>query len=71
MAVVLTGVLRGRKAKQPKFVVMGSNAGSVGNMLNFPFPQGAYASSKAMLNSIMRKIQMENEWLIALSIHPG
>lgn len=60
-----------RKAARPRLLVMGSMAGSVGSMLTFPFPQGAYASSKAATNAIVRKIQMENDWLIALSIHPG
>ncbi|KAF2119260.1 hypothetical protein BDV96DRAFT_642295 [Lophiotrema nucula] len=60
-----------KKAKEPKFVVMGSMAGSIGHMQWFPFPQGAYASSKAMTNSLMRKIQMENPWVTALTIHPG
>ncbi|KAF2259789.1 NAD(P)-binding protein [Lojkania enalia] len=60
-----------QKTKNPKFVVMGSNAGSVAHMQWFPFPQGAYAGSKAMTNSIMRKIAMENPWLTSVTLHPG
>ncbi|TVY85343.1 Norsolorinic acid ketoreductase [Lachnellula suecica] len=60
-----------KKAKHPKFFVIGSMAGSVGQMSMYPYPNASYSSSKAMLNSLVRKIQMENPWLVALTLHPG
>ena len=59
------------KAKQPKFVALGSPIGSVGGMEMRPFPMTAYGVSKAMLHYIMRKIHFENEGLISFPVDPG
>lgn len=59
------------KAKQPKFVVLGSPLGSIGGMEQRPFPMGAYGASKAMLHYLMRKIHFENENLISFPVDPG
>jgi norsolorinic acid ketoreductase len=60
-----------RNSQHPRFFVFGSMGGSIGQMDMYPFPQASYLSSKAMLNSLVRKIQMENPWLVALTVHPG
>ena len=59
------------KAKQPKFVALGSPLGSIGGMERQPFQMGAYGASKAMLHYIMRKIHFENESLISFPVNPG
>lgn len=59
------------KAKQPKFVALGSPLGSIGGMEQRPFPMGAYGASKAMLHYIMRKIHFENEKIISFPVDPG
>jgi len=60
-----------KSAKTPKFVVMGSNAGSIGGMEGVPVPNAAYGPSKAALNWITKKIHLENPDIIAFPIHPG
>lgn len=60
-----------QKAETPKFVVMGSDTGSVATVDKFPYPNAAYGASKAMLNSLVRKIGLENDWLLSLTVHPG
>ncbi|KEF61389.1 uncharacterized protein A1O9_02955 [Exophiala aquamarina CBS 119918] len=57
--------------KTPKFVVMGSEAGSIGGMEQVPVPNAAYGPSKAALNWITKKIHVENPDIIAFPIHPG
>ena len=59
------------KAKQPKFVALGSPLGSIGGMEMRPYPMGAYGASKAMLHYIMRKVHLENETLISFPVDPG
>ena len=34
-------------------------------------PNGTYASSKAAVNSLVKKISYEEEFLTAVAIHPG
>lgn len=58
-------------AKTPKFVVMGSNAGTIGGMEEVPVPNAAYGPSKAALNWVTKKIHVENPDIIAFPIHPG
>lgn len=58
-------------AKNPKFVVISTGAGSIGDMDKVPMPVTAYGSSKAAVNFIVRKIHFENEGLIAFPLHPG
>jgi norsolorinic acid ketoreductase len=58
-------------AKKPKFVVISSHAGSIGDMESEPLPFSAYGGSKAMVNYVVRKISFENEGLIAFPVHPG
>ena len=58
-----------QKASQPKFVLLGSPMGSIGDMR--PLPMDAYGVSKAAAHYIVRKIHFENEELIAFAVDPG
>jgi norsolorinic acid ketoreductase len=58
-------------ANKPKFVVVSSHGGSIGDMETEPFPLSAYGASKTAINYIVRKIHFENPELIAFPIHPG
>ena len=60
-----------KKSSSAKFVVIGASAGSIGMIEKFPFPNGSYSASKATVNSLVRKMHFENDWLIAFPIHPG
>ena len=60
-----------KKAKQPKFVVVGSPMGSIGGMELRPFPCAAYGGSKAMVHYLVRKIHFENQGMVAFTIDPG
>lgn len=55
--------------KSPRFVVMSSSQGSIGDMIIEK--STAYGSSKAALNFITKKIHQEYEYLIAFPLHPG
>ena len=59
------------KSKAPRFVPMGSVAGTIGAMEEVPIPNGVYGPVKAVLNWVTRKIHLEHEDLIAFPIHPG
>ena len=60
-----------KKSSQPRFVLIGAAAGSVSMMETFPFPNASYSSSKLLAHYLVRKMHLENDWLIAFSIHPG
>jgi norsolorinic acid ketoreductase len=49
-----------------KFIVISSVSGSTGDLL--PGPLGAYGTSKAAVNHLVRRIQVENNDLIVLPI---
>ncbi|GME49574.1 Aflatoxin biosynthesis ketoreductase nor-1 protein [Neofusicoccum parvum] len=55
----------------PKFISIGSSAGSIGGMELRPFPNAAYAPGKAALHYLTKKIHTEHPQLIALPIDPG
>lgn len=55
----------------PKFITLGSNAGSIGDMEQVPVPNAAYGTSKAALHWISKKIHQENPELVAFPVHPG
>lgn len=55
----------------PKFVTVGSSAGSIGGMEQRPFPNAAYAPSKAAVHYLTKKIHVEHPELIALPVDPG
>ena len=60
-----------KSSNTPKFVVMGSSAGSIGAMERRPFPNAEYGSSKAMLNYLVRKMHFEEEGVVSVSVDPG
>ena len=57
--------------RTPKFITMGSAAGTIGDMEKVPVPNAVYGPSKASLHWLTKKIHLENEDLIAFPIHPG
>ena len=57
--------------KTPKFITIGSSAGSIGGMERQPIPNAVYGPSKAMVNWLMRKMHFENEGLVVFPMHPG
>ena len=60
-----------KKSLMPRFIVIGASAGSMGMIESYPYPNGSYSASKATVNSLVRKMHFENDWLIAFPIHPG
>lgn len=59
------------KSPKPKFVLLGSQAGSIGDMGKAPAPMAAYGSSKVMAHYFVRKIHFEHEDIISFAIEPG
>ncbi|EFR02881.1 aflatoxin biosynthesis ketoreductase nor-1 [Nannizzia gypsea CBS 118893] len=55
----------------PKFIVLSSSMGSIGQME--PFPGGAYGPSKAAVNHITKSIhlQMAQSGIVSVALHPG
>lgn len=53
------------------FVFISAAGGSLSEMHKYPYPNVAYATSKAWANAAVVKMGMENEWLMTLCIHPG
>lgn len=60
-----------QKSTMPKFVTIGSSAGSIGGMEQRPFPNAAYGPTKASLNYLTKKIHLEHENIIAFPVDPG
>ena len=60
-----------QKSSVPKFVVISSRLGSVGDMKKYPLPAGPYGASKAAINYLIRKANYENPSLVAFVICPG
>ncbi|TVY28474.1 Norsolorinic acid ketoreductase [Lachnellula hyalina] len=60
-----------QKSSQPKFVVLGSQAGSISAMEKAPAPMAAYGSSKAMAHYFVRKIHFEHNDIISFAVEPG
>jgi norsolorinic acid ketoreductase len=55
----------------PRFFVISSVVGTIGNMENLPFPFFAYGISKAATNYLVRKLHFENPRLTSMAVHPG
>ena len=55
----------------PKFVLLGTPAGSIGAMHERPIPMSAYGVSKAAAHYLVRKMHYENDDLIAFAVDPG
>lgn len=58
-----------KKSENPKWVTMGSTAGSISAQP--PVPNAAYGASKAMVHWHTRRIHAEEEWLTSFVLHPG
>ncbi|KII91994.1 hypothetical protein PLICRDRAFT_154202 [Plicaturopsis crispa FD-325 SS-3] len=65
----LYGLLK--EATLPKFVVISTVGGTITIGATFPLGLAAYGTSKAAVNYLTRKINGENEGLIAFALHPG
>jgi len=57
------------KSKDPKFLVISSTVGSIGDMMPVPF--FGYGLSKAAVNYLVRKLHFENPALTAMALNPG
>ncbi|KAJ9608748.1 hypothetical protein H2200_006519 [Cladophialophora chaetospira] len=55
----------------PRFVVISTVLGSIGDQGNRPIPDTAYGMSKAAVNFLVGKIHHEEENLVTFPIHPG
>jgi len=55
----------------PKFLVITSSIGSIGDMENIPVPFFAYGLSKAAANYFVRKVAFENPTLVSAAFNPG
>lgn len=55
----------------PKFVVITSHAGSIGDMEHEPFEMLAYGVSKTAINFVARRIHLSYPSLVAFPLHPG
>jgi norsolorinic acid ketoreductase len=64
-------LLKKSKSGAPKFVVISTVLGSIGDM--YPVPTTPYGASKAAINYVTKKIHQEheNDGLIAFPMHPG
>ncbi|KIW13107.1 hypothetical protein PV08_08294 [Exophiala spinifera] len=60
-----------KSQKTPKFIPMGSSAGIITDQEKVNIPNAVYGTSKAALNYIVKKIHLENEFLVAFPMHPG
>lgn len=58
-------------AKEPKFITLGTSAGSLSEMADRNFPNSVYGTSKATLNYITLKTHFENPSLTAFPLDPG
>ncbi|KAI9711720.1 MAG: hypothetical protein M1820_001864 [Bogoriella megaspora] len=59
------------RAASPKFVVISSIAGSLGEVPSYTSPCAAYGTSKAATNFLVLRIGKENPGLLAMALHPG
>lgn len=61
-----------KQSSKPIFIVISSNAGSIGGMQDIPgLDVVTYGSSKAMINFVVRKIHFEHKDIISFPLHPG
>jgi norsolorinic acid ketoreductase len=63
-------LLQGARSGVPKFVVVRSDAESIGG-IEHNFPLTAYGASKAAVNFVARQIHWRYQDLIAFPVHPG
>jgi norsolorinic acid ketoreductase len=58
-------------APKPRFVVISTVLGSIGDQGNRPIPDVAYGMSKAAVNFLVGKIHHEEPSITSFPIHPG
>lgn len=58
-------------AGTPRFVCLSTSVASMSLTPTIPLQSTVYGSSKAALNYIVRRIHVEEDWLVAFSINPG
>jgi norsolorinic acid ketoreductase len=56
---------------EPKFLVITSSIGSIGEMERLPVPFFAYGLSKAAANYFVRKVAFENPKIVSQAFNPG
>lgn len=59
------------KSDAPKFLVLTSSLGSIGDMESLPVPFFGYGLSKAAVNYLVRKLHFENPKLTSMAFNPG
>ena len=59
------------KSAEPKFFVISSTIGSMGEMETLPVPFFGYGLSKAAVNYMVRKLHFENPNLTSMTFNPG
>lgn len=59
------------KSDAPKFLVLTSSIGSIGDMESLPVPFFGYGLSKAAANYLVRKLHFENPKLTSMAFNPG
>jgi norsolorinic acid ketoreductase len=64
-------LLRNAQARNPKFIAVTSELGSIGMAPNMPGPWFCYGVTKAALNYMVRRVHVENDWLTAVALQPG
>ncbi|KAG9520062.1 hypothetical protein KCU93_g7838, partial [Aureobasidium melanogenum] len=60
-----------KAAKQPRFIAISSAVSTITYAEYIPYTVTSYGASKAALNSLLRRIHIENPELIAIASHPG
>ncbi|PSK59246.1 hypothetical protein B9Z65_3570 [Elsinoe australis] len=63
-----------KKSNKPVFAVISSLAGGISaqkDLIAFGFPFSPYGASKAAVNWLLHRLHFEEEWLTAISFHPG
>lgn len=60
-----------KKGINPRFVALSSALGSSGLAPSMPGPWFCYGITKAALNYMVRRIHVENDWLLATALQPG
>ena len=58
-------------SSEPKFFIISSNLGSIGNMKQLPPPMIAYGMSKAAVNYAAVKFHNEDSKIIVVPVQPG
>lgn len=67
-------LLRNSKKNSPKFVAISSIIGTISGtdlLRGLPHTTSPYGSSKAALNWFVRRLHVEEEWLVSFVFHPG